>query len=289
MALDAAYAHCAELVQAQDRDRFLSALFAPEAARPHLYALAAFNIEVARVREVVHEPLPGEIRLAWWREVLEGQGRGDVEGHPVAMALMDTVARCALPVASLLALIDARTFDLYDDPMPSLNDLEGYAGETASALIQLGALVLDREEAPPMANAAGHGGVAVALAGLMRAFPLHAARGQCFLPLDILARHGGGREDAVSGTAGPALLASLAGLRGEAHRHLASAAAALKGLPPHLAPAFLPLALVAGDLKALSRVRDPFRQVAGLPRLRRQFALWRAARLAGKGLPFLKD
>ena len=30
-------------------------------------------------------------------------------------------------------LIDARIFDLYDDPMPSLNDLEGYCGETSSA------------------------------------------------------------------------------------------------------------------------------------------------------------
>lgn len=288
MALEASYAYCADLVRDQDRDRFLSALFAPEALRPHLFALFAFNVEVARVRELVREALPGEIRLAWWREALQGEGRGDVESHPVAEALLDTVARRHLPAATLVALTEARIFDLYDDPMPSLNDLEGYAGETASALIQLAALVLDADKAAAFAEAAGHGGVALALTGLMRVFPIHAARGQCYLPLDVLARHGGGREDAVAGTASPALLATLAELRQVAQRHLTSAAVSLEGLPPVLASAFLPLALVPGDLKALARVCDPFRQMAGLPRLRRQFALWRAARLGGKGLPFLK-
>ena len=47
-----------------------------------------------------------------------------------------------LPLAAFDNLLEARIFDLYDDPMPTLNDLEGYAGETASALIQLGAMIL---------------------------------------------------------------------------------------------------------------------------------------------------
>lgn len=289
MALDAAYAHCADLVRTQDRDRFLAALFAPEAARRHLLALAAFNVEVARVREVAREALPGEVRLAWWREVIEGEGRGEVDGHPVAAALRDTIARFSLPRASLAALADARIFDLYDDPMPTLGDLEGYAGETASALLQLSALVLSPAAAAQAGDASGHGGVAVALTGLMRSFPIHAARGQCFLPLDLLARHGIGRDAAVSGTPTPALLAALDDLRAEAQRHLSAAGAAFDRIAGRAAIAapFLPLALVAGDLKALAKVRDPFRERAGLSPLRRQFGLWRAARRAAAGKAFI--
>lgn len=288
MALEASYSYCATLVRGLDKDRFLAVLFAPEAVRPHLLALGAFNVEVSRVRQMAREPMPGEIRLAWWREVLEGQGRGDVEAHPVAEALMDTLARCELPAASLVALTEARTFDLYDDPMPSLADLEGYAGETSSALIQLSALVLDRDRAPSVAEAAGHGGVALALTGLMRSFPTQAARGQCFLPLDLLKQHGGGREDAISGTPGAPLLATLADVRAAARRHQGQAAKALTGLDPSLAPAFLTLALVPGDLRALEKVRDPFRQTAGTSTFLRQVGIWRAARRAARGAPLLK-
>ncbi|MFG1349457.1 phytoene/squalene synthase family protein [Xanthobacter autotrophicus] len=281
----AAYAYCAEQVRAQDRDRFLAALFAPEDKRRHLFALYAFNLDVARVREVVREALPGEVRLAWWREVIEGQGRGEVEGHPVAAALLDTAERFALPRASLTALVDARIFDLYDDPMPTVADLEGYAGETASALLQLSALVLSPQASAATGDLSGHGGVAIAMTGLMRAFPIHAARGQCYLPLDLLARHGIGRDEAVSGKVSPPLLAALAEFRAEATRHLAAARAAAERLGPSvtIAAPYLPLALVAGDLKALARVNDPFGAVAGLSPFRRQFALWRGARRAAAG------
>lgn len=284
--LDSAYAYCADQVRVADRDRFLSALFAPQDKRRHLLALYAFSLDVARVREMVREALPGEVRLAWWREVIEGQGRGAVEGHPIAAALMDTVDRFALPRRSLIALVDARIFDLYDDPMPALADLEGYAGETASALLQLSALVIEPQVAARAGDLSGHAGVAIAMTGLMRAFPIHAARGQCYVPLDILARHGIGRDEAVSGTFTPALGAALADWRAEAQRHLTAARAAAKAIGPStaaIAAPYLPLALVAGDLKALARITDPFREMAGLSRLRRQFALWRAARRAGAG------
>lgn len=290
--LAAAYAHCADLVRAQDRDRFLAALFAPEAVRPHLMALYAFNLDVARVREVVREPLPGEVRLAWWREAIEGEGRGAVEAHPVASALLDTAERFSLPRKSLINLVDARIFDLYDDAMPTLGDLQGYAGETAGALLQLSALMLAPAAAGAAAEASGHGGVAIALTGLMRALPIHAGRGQCYLPLDVLARHGLDREAVITAKDSPELRAALADLRAEARHHLVQAGSALAALHPAsrkvLAAPYLTLALVPGDLKALARVRRPFRDVAGLEPFWRTFALWRAARRAGAGKSWVK-
>ena len=86
-----AFAHCAALVRAADKDRFLATLFAPAEHRDALYALYAFNVEIARVRDMAREPMPGEIRLQWWhRGVAWGAGR-EAAAHPVAAALLQTI------------------------------------------------------------------------------------------------------------------------------------------------------------------------------------------------------
>src|ERR1700759_5688467 len=104
--------HCEELVRTGDKNRFLATLFAPQKYRRALYALYAFNLEVARTRELAREPMPGEIRLQWWRDVLGGGGRGEIDAHPVAAALRDVLGQTHLPPKRLRALIDARPFDL---------------------------------------------------------------------------------------------------------------------------------------------------------------------------------
>ncbi|MGH7246774.1 MAG: phytoene/squalene synthase family protein, partial [Pseudomonadota bacterium] len=103
-----AFAHCAELVHSADRDRFLASLFAPADQRRALHALYAFNIEVARVREVAREPFPGEIRLQWWSDVLRGERAGEAGASPVASALVTAIERHRLPPTRLIDLIDAR-------------------------------------------------------------------------------------------------------------------------------------------------------------------------------------
>src|SRR3977135_215507 len=97
-----AYAYCEALVREADKDRFLASLFAPANRRPHLFALYGFNVEIARVGQVAHEPLAGEIRLQWWRDALSGRAPGEAAANPVAAALLDTIARCGFPAAPLL-------------------------------------------------------------------------------------------------------------------------------------------------------------------------------------------
>lgn len=280
--LPEAYAHCAALVRDNDHDRYVATLYAPEALRPALHSLYAFSHEIARVRTLVSEPLPGEVRLQWWRDLLEGEAREAGQAHPVAAALLDTVARFRLPIAPLTGLIEARIFDLYDDPMPSLRDLEGYAGETSSALIRLASIVLANGRDPGGAAACGHAGVAYALCGLMRAFPWHAAAGQVYLPADILGRNGVTRDDIVRGRGGPGLHHSLRELRDIARKHLKKLRDLRETTPPALTPAFLPVALVEPCLKRMERPGyDPYRTIITLPAWRRQWAMWRAARAAG--------
>src|SRR3989304_4664298 len=95
------FEHCAALVREADRDRYLATLFAPADRRDALFALYAFNAELARGRGGAREPLPGEIRLQWWREVLNGERDGEAAAHPVAAAVRGTRGRyrfCAAAV-----------------------------------------------------------------------------------------------------------------------------------------------------------------------------------------------
>ncbi len=273
--LKEAYDYCDELLKTHDLDRWLAALFAPWPKRRHLHALYAFNLEVARIRELVSDPMPGEIRYQWWRDALEGEARGDVVAYPVAHALLDTVKQFGLPRQALTNLVDARTFDLYDDPMPGLRQLEGYCGETSSALIRLASLILNGGRDPGGAEAAGHAGLAYAITGLLRALPWHAARGQVYLPLDILKEAGSSREELLAGRMTPTLSAALAHMRSIARDHLA---AAEKGIPAVLRdarPAFLPIALVEPYLTAMEAPGfDPYKQVAEVAQWKRQWRLW---------------
>src|SRR3954471_12285950 len=245
--------HCETQVREGDPDRYFAALFAPADKRPHLFALYAFNHEIARIRETVSEALPGEIRLQWWHDTLQGEARGDVRANPVAAALDDTIVRFRLPRQALVDLIDARAFDLYDDPMPTLADLEGYCGETSSALIRLASLILNEDADPGAADAAGHAGVAHAMTGLLRAFPWHARRGQVFLPAQVFNRQGVSREDIVTGRGSPGLAAALAEIRAIARDHLRRTRALRATIPAKLAPAFLPVALVERYLARMER------------------------------------
>ena len=93
--------YCEQLVREADKDRFLATLFAPAAQRPALFALYAFNAEIARVRDVAREPMPGEIRLQWWREVVEGGRSEEARAHPVAAALLETMADAQTAARSL--------------------------------------------------------------------------------------------------------------------------------------------------------------------------------------------
>ncbi|MTW16158.1 phytoene/squalene synthase family protein [Rhodoplanes serenus] len=270
------FAHCETLVRAADRDRWLAALFAPAAQRPHLLALYAFNVEVARVREVARTPMAGEIRLQWWRDALGGEGHGEVRANPVADALLATVAAHALPTAPLLLLLEARAFDLYDDPMPNLAALYGYVRKTSSALIELAGRILAGPD-PMIAALAGPAGIGSGLARLLQAMPAHAARGQVYLPADLLARHGVDPADIVERRASPGLRAALADLCERARLELAEAERARAMLPAAAGPAFLPVALAGPLLDRLEAADDPFARVDLAP-WRRQWILWRASR-----------
>jgi 15-cis-phytoene synthase len=267
-----AVSYCAELLRSADRDRFIATLFAPAPNRDALYALYAFNVELAHVRDRAHEAAAGEIRLQWWREVVQGERRGEAMASPVAASLLNTIESHRLPVNALLALVEARRFDLYDEPMLTIADLEDYADRTESVLFEMAARMLGADAAVVARPA----GIAYAVAALSMALPRQVARRQFYVPVELLDRHGADAADLFAGRSSPALNKVAAELRNLARSHLAAAANSLRGIPEQALPAFLPLAPVRRSLDHLDR-SDVFSPKALSP-WRRQWLIWRAAR-----------
>jgi phytoene synthase len=242
---------CLAMLRDSDRDRYLACLLSPEDRRGGLAALYAFNAELARIRDLVHEPLPGEVRMQYWRDLLEGSAHGSTEANPVAAELLTAIEAYHLPRQTLIDMIDARIFDLYDDPMESRSSLEGYAGETASALIQLASLVLSADEAAKSAEAAGHAGVAQAIAGMLLLMPLHRHRGQVYVPLEILSATGLDRDSFLAGADTVRISAAIEAFAGLGRDHLAKARAT--AIPSSVLPAFLPVTMAEPVLIAAKK------------------------------------
>jgi 15-cis-phytoene synthase len=281
-ARSADYAYCEDLVRRMDRDRWLASLFVPQDRRRHIHAVYAFNCEMARVNELVSEPLLGEIRFQWWREALEGANQGDALANPVSAALLDTMARFDLPTRTLLELIGARTGELYGERLASLAALGAYLQATCAHLFRLAALIVDRERAAAGLEASQSAGFAYGLAGLMRALPWLRAQGALFVPSELLQARGVALDEFAAGRASPAVRAALADMRALARRHLDQFTAGLDSLPDKCKPAFLPACLCEPYLQLMEgRGYDPFKTIIELPQWRRQWIIWRAARRWG--------
>lgn len=260
-----------------DRDRYLASLLTPAAQRGAVAALYAFNAEIARIRDVVREPLPGEVRLQYWRDLLEGAAHGSTEANPIAAALLEAIRIHRLPIAALSGMIEARVFDLYDDPMETTAMFEGYAGETAAALVQLASLVLDPQAAAGAATIAGHAGVAQAIAGALLLMPTHRARGQLYLPLEILSAVGLDRESFLAGDDKARVSAAIEAFAGHGRDHLRKAREAGR-LPRSLVPAYLPVSLSEPVLIAAQRHGAAILDgTIRPPQWRRQLRMLRAA------------
>lgn len=250
---EASFAHAAETLRHNDRDRYLSTLVLTGASRDAVTALYAFNADVASVRARVSDPAPGEIRLQWWSDALDGQGHGAVRQNPIADALLDTIARYTIPAGTLLRLIGARRFDLYDDPMPDLETFEGYAGETVSTLYQLAAMILNAGESIETGDAAGHLGVAHAMIGHLRAFGPVSAQGRIMLPWSIFEANGVREGEIFSGIESEGLSEALGQVGELAAEHLDKAELAIAALPGSLKPAFASIAVLKAQLGLLDR------------------------------------
>jgi phytoene synthase len=241
-----------EQVRRLDHDRYLTCLFTPAPRRAALFALYAFNIEVAKTREVVSQPLLGQIRLQWWRDAIGEIYDARPRRHEVLNELAPAVAAHGLSRAHFETVIEARERDLEDEPPAVLADLERYAADTAGPLLRLHLEVLGIRDGAAH-EAAVKIGTAWALVGLMRAIPFHARQKRLYLPEDIVAAAGVERGLLFEMKPHEGLQRAVAQVADAAASRLAEARALRRRVPRAAVPALLSARLADGYLRRLRR------------------------------------
>ncbi|WP_336287843.1 phytoene/squalene synthase family protein [Bartonella sp. CB60] len=271
--------YCLDILRATDRDRYMSVLFAPKKKRSALAALYAFNAEISRVRESVHDPLIGEMRLRWWYDSIANGEIRNSERNPILNDLFTAISLFNLPKADFLRYCDAQILDLYKDPIATIHDLEAYCNKTTSIILKLSCQILDFDAAQNFTDACKHGGFAQLLSGVLRLLSFMRSRYQYYFPVEMLKAVGMDREELESNR-----------INDEQKRYIIEAVVALSQehytkfyecsitLPKTLKPAFLPLAIVPRSLqKAMQLGAAVFQESATLPLLHRYWLITKVA------------
>jgi phytoene synthase len=248
-----------EVAIVREPDRYLAATLAPAGLRYDLIALAGFAAEIARVPDLVREPLAGEIRLQWWRDALIGGSSEVAAGHPIATAMRGTIARFALPTEVVERVIDAQADVLHGDRPADENALRARLAASEGGLFRLATRICAadsrKDDAGHDARTADLAGLAYGLSrGLVRARSDNAARvliPQSLVPdMDPTSDSESGAPVDARVTAA---LHALSVMAGAAH---ADVAARMRQMSRRRRLVFLPLAMVKPYLRALQREMD---------------------------------
>lgn len=157
---------CAELVRQGDTDRFAATMAAPVEARPLLFALYAFNLELSKAPWASQESMIAEMRVQWWRDV----GAEIAEGAPVRRHYVATpLGRLLRPelAQEIDAMAEARRWDIYRDPFEDESAFDAYIQATSGGVMWMAAAGLgacDRDVVMDFAYGAG-------VANWLRAIP----------------------------------------------------------------------------------------------------------------------
>ena len=162
--------YCIDLVQSRDRESYLCGLLMPHEARRAYFAIRAFNVELASIKDgsisrqvggAVREDEAGslmalKVRIQWWRSTLdqiygdkltndENQNMDSFAAsmassswnNPIVRALDHSAHESKLTRRFLERLIEAREADLDVKQPDSLEDAVSYAENVSSSLLYL--------------------------------------------------------------------------------------------------------------------------------------------------------
>jgi NADH dehydrogenase [ubiquinone] 1 alpha subcomplex assembly factor 6 len=263
----AALAHCASLVRDRDHAAFVWAAQLPPALRAPVFALRAFDLEVAAAADAARGEMAAMLRYQWWRDAVNAAyrraGAPAPEGQsPVVAALGAAAAAHGLTRYRLQRIVSAREEDaVREGAPPTLAALSAHAEGTAGQLLALQAEAAGGGGGAAAEAAVSAAGRAVGLAAALRDTVPAARRGRARLPADLLERHGVALPDLLAGRVG-----ALGGLPGAAAEVAAAAAAALaeararrRDVPRAARPMLLPVVAAEDYLRALrAQGHDPF-------------------------------
>ena len=274
-----------KLLREGDRPQFLCSMFIPEPHRGAVAALCAFNLEIARVRQVVRDPLVGRLRLKWWYDIAEKLGSGDVPAHPIILAVDRVFSEYQLDPAILMSAVQAYVDDLSTSQPENLTELLSFFDQTLGNLNSLVIRVLSEETSEEAFQAGCHIARARGLSLVLRNLPAILSRGFICIPREICRRDSVSITDLMTLThAGPLpeQVSKVIRIIAEiAEKELYRGRALRWALEPGVRAAFLTGLLTARELDALKVSEfDPrrLRHWSLEPGLISIFKLWWSAR-----------
>ena len=127
-----------ERLKTADPDRYRASLFAPKDLRDNLHLLYAFHLELAKVPELVSEPMVGAIRYQWWREAIEEiYSGGPVRSHEITTPLNRLLLDNNIPRYWVDQLVDGRERDLDPKPFADISAAQDYCDQTSGVLLKM--------------------------------------------------------------------------------------------------------------------------------------------------------
>ncbi|XP_042320017.1 NADH dehydrogenase (ubiquinone) complex I, assembly factor 6 isoform X2 [Sceloporus undulatus] len=237
----------------RDYEGFLCSLLLPAGSRPSAFALRAFNIELAQIKDSITQKTIGLMRLQFWRKTVEDIYHDNPPQQPVAIELWKAVKRQNLNKRWLMKIIDEREKNLDDRGYRDISELEAYAENTQSVLLYLTLETLGVKDIHAD-HAASHIGKAQGIVTCLRATPYHASRGRIFLPMDICMLHGVSQEDFIRRKQEKKMQDVIYDIASQAHVHLEHARSFRKSVPPKAFPAFLCTVAIEDYLNQIQKV-----------------------------------
>ncbi|XP_013368234.1 PREDICTED: NADH dehydrogenase (ubiquinone) complex I, assembly factor 6 [Chinchilla lanigera] len=245
--------YCLELLRKRDYESYLCSLLLPAESRSSAFALRAFNVELAQVKDSVSEKTIGLMRMQFWRKTVEDIYCDKPPHQPVAIELWKAVRKHNLTKRWLMKIIDEREKNLDDKAYRNIQELENYAENTQSSLLYLTLEILGVKNLHAD-HAASHIGKAQGIVTCLRATPYHGGRRKVFLPMDVCMLHGVSQEALLRRNQDKNVRDVVYDIASQAHLHLKHARSFHKSVPVKAFPAFLQTVPLEVYLKKIQQV-----------------------------------
>ncbi|MCE3232517.1 MAG: putative phytoene synthase (terpenoid synthase) [Rickettsiaceae bacterium] len=269
---------CALEVKKYDYYRYLCCLLAPENLQERFFAIYAFNNEIARIKEVVSEPMVGHIRLQWWRDAIEEIYKGVPvkHNHEIVRALYKLISQVDISKELFDNLIDAREADIEFSVPENIESLENYTIATSSGLFELlltAAEIYDKSAV----EASYHAGIAYALTGIMRAMKFNAHHGKVMFPASLMQNANITDLEIIEGKNLEKTYPITQLLCDKVKSNMKHTRLLLKNAPKSAINIFLPLAIVDSFIALICKNNyDIFNSDIEVPALKLQFKILKA-------------
>ncbi|XP_004680071.1 PREDICTED: NADH dehydrogenase (ubiquinone) complex I, assembly factor 6 [Condylura cristata] len=245
--------YCLDLLRKRDYEGYLCSLLFPAKSRSSAFALRAFNVELAQIKDSISEKTIGLMRMQFWKKTVDDIYCDNPPHQPVAIELWKAVKRHNLTKRWLVKIIDEREKNLDDKAYRNIQELENYAENTQSSLLYLTLETLGIRDLHAD-HAASHIGKAQGIVTCLRATPYHSSRRRVFLPMDICMLHGVSQEDFLRKNQDKNVRDVVYDIASQAHLHLNHARSFYKSVPVKAFPAFLQTVALEDYLKKIQQV-----------------------------------